>query len=244
MTSEMPSSYGDAFADVYDRWYENITDAEATARFVAMRAAAELPVLELGVGTGRLVGPMIRAGLHVVGVDASAAMLEICATAHPEVSLILADLATFSPTKPIGGALCAFNTLFNLTRAEDQLNLITQIGKALTPGAPLVVEAITGFGLDQAPEQSVGLSEVDPERTVMSATVVDAVSQTITGQHVEYEPDNTIKKRNWQLRWSTVVQLDEMASAAGLKLSERYADWSQTAFEESSQKHISVYVKR
>lgn len=244
MNGQTPSSYGDSFADVYDRWYENITDREATAAFVAKRAVPELPVLELGVGTGRLVGPMTEAGLTVIGVDASTAMLEICAATHPSVALICADLATFSPAPPIGGALCAFNTLFNLTGDEDQLSLMIEMGQALTPGAPLIIEAITGFGLDLAPEQSAGLSEVDPERTVISATVVDTATQTITGQHVEFLHDNSIKKRNWQLRWSTVEQLDEMAAFAGLELSERYADWSLAPFEPISDKHISVYVKR
>ena len=119
-----------------------------------------------------------------------------------------------------------------------------EMGQALTPSAPLIIEAITGFGLDQAPQQSAGLSEVDPERTVISATVVDTTTQTITGQHVEFQLDNSIKKRNWQLRWSTVEQLDEMAVFAGLELSERYADWSLEPFEPTSQKHVSVYVRR
>ena len=49
-------SYGQAFADVYDDWYGTVTDIDATATAVARlaRVHPELPVLELGVGTGRL----------------------------------------------------------------------------------------------------------------------------------------------------------------------------------------------
>jgi hypothetical protein len=243
MTNHSPSAYGDAFADVYDRWYANITDGTATASFMASRALPELPVLELGVGTGRLVGPMVKAGLKVVGVDASAAMLDVCRRAYPNTQLIQADLASFVPAQPVGGALCAFNTLFNLTDHSEQQQLFSAVGNALGDGAPLVIEAITGFGLDQAPAQSAGFSEVDPERTVISATVVDSAAQIISGQHLEFLPDNSVKKRSWLLRWSTTEQMDQMAEKAGLKLTERYADWDQTPSGTDNEKHISVYQR-
>ena len=46
------STYGDAFADVYDEWYQDISDVDATVDLLAELAAelAPLPVLELGVG--------------------------------------------------------------------------------------------------------------------------------------------------------------------------------------------------
>ena len=44
-------SYGEAFADVYDDWYGDVTDVEAsTTRLAALARGG--PVLELGVGSG------------------------------------------------------------------------------------------------------------------------------------------------------------------------------------------------
>ena len=42
-------SYGDAFADVYDDWYADITDLDTTVGFVAGLAGPHGSVLELGV---------------------------------------------------------------------------------------------------------------------------------------------------------------------------------------------------
>ena len=71
------STYGDAFADVYDDWYHDVSDAMATVDLIAdlARDNADLPVLELGVGTGRIAVPLASRGVRVVGVDASPAML-------------------------------------------------------------------------------------------------------------------------------------------------------------------------
>src|SRR6476660_9635727 len=47
------ATYGDRIADVYDDWYGEITDTEACVDGLR-RLAGDGPVLELGVGTGRL----------------------------------------------------------------------------------------------------------------------------------------------------------------------------------------------
>src|SRR4029079_297912 len=58
------STYGDAFADVYDEWYHDISDIGATVDLLTGLAAefGDLPVLELGVGTGRLAVPLAARG--------------------------------------------------------------------------------------------------------------------------------------------------------------------------------------
>ena len=59
------SSYGDAFADVYDDWYEGISDVDLTV-VELLDLAGSGPVLELGVGTGRIAVPLAEAGLRSV----------------------------------------------------------------------------------------------------------------------------------------------------------------------------------
>src|SRR5688572_25555504 len=81
-------SYGEAFADVYDDWYADVSPVDATvARLAAL--AGNGPVLELGIGTGRLALPLAAAGVEVHGVDTSAAMLEQLA-AKPDAARVRA----------------------------------------------------------------------------------------------------------------------------------------------------------
>ncbi len=69
------SSY-DAFAPIYDRWAAHMT--EDVAFYVGLAEEAGGPVVELGVGTGRIAVPVAQAGVDVIGVDSSAGMLEVC----------------------------------------------------------------------------------------------------------------------------------------------------------------------
>lgn len=249
MTHFGPQTYGDSFADVYDQWYGQVTDAQATAAFVSRRALPG-PILELGVGTGRLAIPLVERGHDVVGLDASPIMLAKCPRSVTPVLADMADLP-FTPSIPagnnrpatgFGAALCAFNTLFNLPSARAQGRFLNQVAQVLAPGAPLVIEAITGSDLIGSGDSSLGVSRIEPDKLVLSATMVDHTAQTITGQHVDITEEG-IKMRPWLLRWTTPSQLDELAQEAGLKLFERYADWTQGSFSTSSELAISVYIK-
>jgi len=233
-----PSTYGDGFADVYNAWYGSITDADATARFVAARCG-DGPVLELGVGSGRIVPALRSAGCTVIGLDASRPMLRQC---PPDLATVQADLARLPlrPAPVAGAAICAFNTLFNLPTAAAQLSLLRQLAPLVRSDGAIVIEAITGAYLADGPPQSVGVSRMSTSDLVLSATLVDHEAQTIQGQHVEIS-DGGITMRPWFLRWTTPPQLDQLAASAGLALTERYADWSGSPFTSDSDQHVSVY---
>src|SRR5262249_35029277 len=127
-----PSSYGDGMADVYDDWYATRGDIEGAVATIA-RLASEIgedrPVLELGIGSGRLALPLAARGVDVWGVDASAAMVARL-QAKPggeRVPVALGDMADIDLSGIPGGAGASFavvfaadNTFFNLTTAEAQ----------------------------------------------------------------------------------------------------------------------------
>src|SRR5688572_13127639 len=68
-------TYGDRIADVYDELYQELFDVEGGVAFIAGRADTG-PVLELGIGTGRLALPLRAKGVEVYGIDASQAMID------------------------------------------------------------------------------------------------------------------------------------------------------------------------
>ncbi|MEY2570667.1 MAG: hypothetical protein QOE63_1017, partial [Acidimicrobiaceae bacterium] len=69
------ASYGEGFADVYDDWYADVSDVDATVeRIVAIAGGGR--VLELGIGSGRLALPLAAQGIDVWGIDASPAMVD------------------------------------------------------------------------------------------------------------------------------------------------------------------------
>src|SRR5580765_5110127 len=67
----------DAIARIYDPWSRSVVEDVPFYVDEAVRGGG--PVVELGVGTGRIAIPTAAAGIRVIGVDSSAGMLDVCA---------------------------------------------------------------------------------------------------------------------------------------------------------------------
>jgi SAM-dependent methyltransferase len=237
------STYGERFADVYDEWYGNVSDVAATVAVLASLAEGG-PVLELGVGTGRLALPLAGQGLEVHGVDASPAMVERL-RAKPggdRVHVTLGDFAEVGVEVPGGFAVAfvAFNTLFNLSTAEAQQRCFTNVARRLRPGGAFVVEA-SAPDPDSAPSGGgLTTSTVGTDRVVLQATTADAAAQTISGSNITIT-EGGIRLRPWHIRWATPDQLDAMAADAGLERAARWAGWDRTPHRRDDARHVSVY---
>src|ERR671937_2933575 len=66
----------DAIARLYDAWSRSVV--EDVGFYVDEARYAGGPVVELGVGTGRIAVPVAAEGVPVIGVDSSPAMLAVC----------------------------------------------------------------------------------------------------------------------------------------------------------------------
>ncbi|HSL60059.1 MAG TPA: class I SAM-dependent methyltransferase [Acidimicrobiales bacterium] len=246
--------YGESFADVYDRWYGDVTDVAATADTVeALARAATGPaagrVLELGVGSGRLAVPIAGRGLAVTGVDSSPSMLALLA-GRPEadaVTVVEGDMTEVDAlvTGPFAVALVAFNTFFNLTTEDAQRRCLAAVARVLAPGGSLLVEAFVPGDPPSGVARDLSTSRVELDRVVLTATEHDPATQVVTGQHIELvDGGATVRLRPWRIRYATTDQLDAMAAAAGLDLADRRADWAGNPFTDDSTQHVSRYVRR
>ena len=235
------SSYGDAFADVYDDWYRDISDIDATVDCVAALARSGR-VLELGVGTGRLALPLAARGCTVTGIDSSARMLEHLALNDPDraVTGVHGDMVDDLPAGPFDVALVAYNTLFNLLDPTRQADCFARVADVLDTDGVMVVEA---FVPQPHTGSQVSVRTLAADRVVLSASLHDATTQRAEGQFIEFTEAGGVRLRPWAIRYSTPAELDAMAARAGLALRDRWSGFDRAAFTDDSPAHVSVYAR-
>lgn len=240
------TSYGEGFADVYDDWYADISDIDATITDLVELAGAG-PVLELGVGTGRLAIPFAERAprLSIVGIDASATMLDrLDARGRPaNLSTRIGDMVDALPDGPFTLAFVAYNTIFNLLSAERQANCFRSVADRLVRGGRFVVEA---FVPEDPPLEGdhVEVRTLAADRVVLSISRHDAPTRRAEGQFVEFTETGGVRLRPWSIRYATTAELDGFAAAAGLDLEHRWESFGGAPFDESSPRHVSVYRRR
>ena len=161
-----PTDAYDAIARLYDPWSRSVVEDVSFYVEEASRAAPG-PVVELGVGTGRIALPVAAAGIPVIGVDSSAGMLEICreAAALAGVSelldLRLGDYSTPPVSERVSLVLCPFRAYLHLHSEAERLEALRTAYDLLEPGGRLVFDVFTpsredieethGRGLEREP---------------------------------------------------------------------------------------------
>jgi len=143
-----PTAEARALARLYD--VDLLDDPGDEDLYLALARRTGCPILELGVGTGRLAEPLAEAGYSVVGVDLDPAMLErarhrLDAAGRDvavNVELVEADLLALD-LSGAGGFRLGFiglNTLFLLATRDRQRETLAVIARHLAPGGLAVVD--------------------------------------------------------------------------------------------------------
>lgn len=135
----------DAIARLYDPWSTSVIEDISFYVEEALQAAAR-PVVELGVGTGRIAIPTAMAGVHVIGVDASAGMLDVCrerarqADVAERLDLRQGDLRRPPVDERVLLVTCPFRAFLHLATDEDRLTALRAARELLVPGGRLVFD--------------------------------------------------------------------------------------------------------
>jgi len=134
----------DAIARLYDPWSTSVV--EDISFYVDEALAARGPVVELGVGTGRIAIPTAMAGVPVIGVDSSAGMLAVCAQRGREagvdrlLDLRLGDLRRPPVDERVRLVTCPFRAFLHLSDDDARLEALRATRSLLVPDGRLVFD--------------------------------------------------------------------------------------------------------
>jgi SAM-dependent methyltransferase len=235
------STYGDRIAGVYDQWFSVPVDTDEAVAFLA-DAAGGGPVLELGIGTGRLALPLKERGLDVRGIDTSEAMVAKLREkpGGADIPVTIGDFANVAVDGRFRLIFVAFNTFFGLLTQDDQVRCFQGVAEHLENDGVFVIQVfdpdLTRFDRGQRIQTEV----VGTDSLVIGADEHDSVHQRIRSVHVVLTEEGT-KLYPVRIRYAYPSELDLMARLALLRLRERWEDWTKTPFTPSSGAHVSVY---
>jgi SAM-dependent methyltransferase len=236
------STYGDRIADVYDSLFSHGDPAAIT---LLAELAGEGPVLELGIGTGRLALQLAERGVPVHGIDASTAMVAKL-RAKPGGAAIPVTIGDFSDMRldaRFSLVFVAFNTIFSLETQEDQIRCFRSVAEHLQPDGLFLVEAFVPDLSRFERDQRLATVRIDDEGEWLEVSQHDAVTQHVDSRLVRLT-EAGVQRFPIRIRYAWPSELDLMARLAGLSLRHRWSGWQRQPFWSSSAFHVSVYERR
>ncbi|MYW03049.1 class I SAM-dependent methyltransferase [Streptomyces sp. SID3343] len=234
--------YADTFAADYDRWFgkPGITGATVDA-LVGLSGTG--PVLELGVGTGRIALALSQRGIRVHGIDASEAMIRRLRDkpGGTEITVHIGDFSHVDVPDRYSLIYLAGGTFFELADTEAKQRCLAAARARLKPGGLLVFDAHLPEALAVASASGTPevVAETD-ERLILCHRRIDASTQTYQSHYLIHEADRTRHLRV-AFHYASPGELDLMAHKAGLRLVRRQGTWAGAPFTRESAYHVSVY---
>jgi SAM-dependent methyltransferase len=144
----------DAIARVYDPWSVSVVEDVPFYVDEAIRSGG--PVLELGVGTGRIAVPIAAAGIEIVGVDLSAGMLEVAADRARLAGVALDLRHGDMRDPPVEGefplVICPFRSLLHMETDRDRRTVLRSVARCQAPGSGRLVFDVFAPGQDDIAE--------------------------------------------------------------------------------------------
>lgn len=258
-----PAAHGilERMADIWNLPQDALWDADAAASYdtpgrgmfapeVLEPTVARLAALagggralELAIGTGRVAIPLHEAGIAVVGIEQSEAMIAALRrkVGEDELPVIHGSMVGARADGEFDLVYLVYNSISNLYTQQEQIDCVRNAASHLRPGGRFVVE------LWVPQPQPVGTSHAQVFGVAdgyLGVDVLDLGSQRGVSHHVRFQPDGSASVGFSPFRYIWPAELDVMATLAGLELDSRFADWAGSPFTGESRSHVSVYRRR
>jgi SAM-dependent methyltransferase len=210
------------------------------------------PVLEVGCGTGRLMLPLVEAGIDVTGVDPSPAMLSVARKKlRSQAPLIEGDMRTVALPRRYALIIVSINTFMHLLTTTDQLDALVNLARHLSLGGRLIIDLPAGDELaHQDPDGRLTLEQtfLDPDtgHRVMKL-VASRIDWATQRQDITYVYDELLDGGGVRrtvvpmtLRHVFRYELLLLLDRAGYSLETLYGDYDLSPYGEGGPRMIAV----
>ncbi len=213
------------------------------------------PVLEVGCGSGRLLLPLLEAGIEVDGVDTSPAMLALTRRkVGDRVTLIEDDMRTVTPPNRYALIIISINTFMHLQTTSDQLAALTNLIRYLTPHGQLVIDLPAGDELAHQDPNACLMLEQTFSDPVTGCQVIKLVSSRVDWvrqrQEITYVYDELLEngvRRTivpMTLRYVFRYELILLLEKAGYSLVTLYGDYDMSPYSDGGGPRMIALAQR
>ena len=256
MTQTVPY---DRFAEIYERWVSSVAAITEPNRAFYLRrfVAAEGPVVELGVGDGRIAVEAARRGKPMIGVDNSKGMLALCrkrakdAGVERDLTLLHADFRDFTLDAPAALIAIPFHSIGHMLTREDRLACVHNVRHQLAPGGRFLFDHFVAD--EEYARKSDGVPVLRDERKegayesrLWATTTFDFDAQVMTIRAATERVDaagvviERVEQPTLSLGWIDPEDARALLIEADFDIEACYGDFDETPFGEESRAQVWV----
>jgi hypothetical protein len=248
------TDYPEFLARFYDLIYARVRNGVDNGFYLRKIAAAKGPVLEVGVGTGRIFSEALAKGADIYGLDNSRSMLDVLrAKIAPKDQdrIFLQDVRELNLAERFDLIIAPFRVFSHLLTVEEQMAVLNRVFSHLNdqgifvfdvyvPNLKMLREGIDNQ-VDFEGEYAAGkkLKRVSS----MKADLINQLSD-VSMRFLWEEDDRDVEKEfKFQLRFFFRYELEHLVRRSPLQLVAIYGDFDENPLNSGSKEFVVVCRK-
>ncbi|MFA7249000.1 MAG: class I SAM-dependent methyltransferase [Dehalococcoidia bacterium] len=245
----MNDYYRDA-PDLYDQTARGIPGDVEFYRDLAVASGG--PVVELGVGTGRIAIPTAAAGVEVIGIDRSPEMLAVARTraeaagVTSRLRLEAGDMRSFTVAEPVPLVTIPYRAFLHNLEDADQAATLRACRRALRPGGRLALNVFNPDLRIIERWQAKGARHVEPfdgEGRIEAHHEFRPAARMVTSR-LRWREGGDVRNGSLTLRYVTRAEMEGLLATAGFTVEALYGDCHGAPFEEGYTELVWIAVRR
>jgi SAM-dependent methyltransferase len=248
----MSEPYPDVVARFYDTVYAQVRDGVDNDFYLRKMAEAGGPVLEVGVGTGRLLVEALARGIDAYGIDLSPTMIERCRQKLPAGAkdrVWVGDAVRLETDRRFALVVAPFRVLSHVESPEDQLRFLEAVHGVLRPGGAFIFDLYVPalkLLLEGLPERTDFDGHYAPGRRlrrIVSSEPADLVRQT---NHVRmgfvWDEDDGEHQDEWEfdMRFFFRWEIEHLVARSPFALEAIHGDFAASPLGAESSEFVVV----
>jgi SAM-dependent methyltransferase len=227
----------DVWAPDYDEWADEMT--EDVPFYVELAREAGEPIVELGVGTGRVAIPIAQeTGKRVIGIDRSPAMLAVGRERAGDLPIEFreGDFRDFAVDEPVELVICPFRALMHAPTWHDKRLVFESVAAALKPGGRFAWNVFVFSPFIAA--------RLHGEKQTRGSGLWETVRHVPADNRIDLERGRGDRADGMvQLWWATRSEWDGLLEASGLETEALYGWFDRRPFDEESLEFVWIARK-
>lgn len=248
------NEYPETVAKFYDIVYEKVRDAIDKKFYMDRILSADGPVLEVGVGTGRLFLESLNKGADIYGIDISDNMLNVLKSKleeHEHYRVTRADMRDFDLDKKFKLIISPFRVFSHMYTIEDQLAALKCIKNHLDDDGIFIFDLFVPNPMMISKDMDNMLDfdgEYEPGKKLQRVVGIktDYINQTnqISIQ-LKWEDDNgyNVVDNKFDMRYYFRYELEHLIKESGMKIKNMYGDYSYSPLTNKSNDFVTECTK-
>lgn len=246
----------DSLAKIYELWSSADKAFLPSQQFyIEVCKKGVGPIVELGVGTGRIAIEIAQLGIEVIGIDKSTEMLKICEQRAGDldlknIHLIQEDVRTFTLSQTVNTVIFPFRSIGHLLSMDEKSQLFKHVYKLLKPGGLFIFDhyvfdekwAISHEGIPRLMYADLNknsglfiwdIYKYDFQRQLMDCFIL--IEETDEFGNIKARKYNPLS-----FSWILPNQVKVLSDNAGFTVDQIYGDFSLGPFNKKSENQVWI----